>query len=85
MEQSSCGMFFVEDALEMILMFDETGRITCANAEARKNLEYGDDLPGKNISEIFPECQSDPLHDLLSRLPASAVHESHLQQTRILP
>ena len=55
MEQSSCGMFFVEDALEMILMFDETGRITCANAEARKNLEYGDGLPGKNISEIFPD------------------------------
>ena len=55
MEQSSCGIFSAEDALEMILMFDRAGDIFYANAEERKNLEYGDDLPGKNISEIFPD------------------------------
>lgn len=55
MEQSSCGIFSAEDALEMILMFDKAGDIFYANAEARKNLEYGDGLPGKNISEIFPD------------------------------
>lgn len=56
MEQSSCGIFSAEDALEMILVFDRAGNISYANAEARKNLEYEDGLEGKNISDIFPDA-----------------------------
>ncbi|MCM1136219.1 MAG: ATP-binding protein [Clostridium sp.] len=55
MEQSGDSIFPVEDALEMILTFDETGRISYANAEAEKNLEYEEGLRGKNISLIFPD------------------------------
>lgn len=55
MEQSDCSIFPIEDALEMILMFDGTGRVSYANAEARKNLGYQEGLAGRSISEIFPE------------------------------
>lgn len=48
------GVFVGDHALEMILMSDETGKIVYANASAREKLEYGDDLCGRNISDIFP-------------------------------
>lgn len=54
MEQRGNGIFPMEDALEMILMFDQTGTISYANATARKKLEYEEELCGRNISEIFP-------------------------------
>lgn len=54
MEQSEACIFPMEDALEMILMFDKVGKIFYANAVARKKLEYGEDLCGKNISDVFP-------------------------------
>lgn len=54
MEHRENGIFPMEDALEMILMFDQTGTISYANATARKKLEYEEELCGRNISEIFP-------------------------------
>lgn len=54
MEQRGNCIFPMEDALEMILMFDQTGTISYANATARKKLEYEEELCGRQISEIFP-------------------------------
>ena len=51
-ESGSC-VFPMEDALEMILMFGSTGRITYANAAARSKLGY-EDLKGQHISALFP-------------------------------
>ena len=47
-------MFPVENALEIILIFDWSGKISYANAAAKRMLEYGDDLCGIHISDIFP-------------------------------
>lgn len=54
MEQSESCLFPVEDALEMVLIFDKTGKITYVNAEAEKKLEYKGDLCGKSICDVFP-------------------------------
>lgn len=54
MEQADCSIFPVKDALEMILMFDRTGRIVYANDAAEKKLEYKDKLCGRKISDVFP-------------------------------
>ncbi len=48
------GALPVENALEMILMFSQKGIITYANAAAKEELEYGDELCGSHISSIFP-------------------------------
>lgn len=54
MEQNGGSIFPVEDALEMVIMFDRTGKITYANDAAEKKLEYEQELCGRNISDIFP-------------------------------
>lgn len=54
MEWSERGAFPIEDALEMIFVFDRAGVISYANAAARKKLEYEDDLCGKHVNDIFP-------------------------------
>nr|WP_304954672.1 ATP-binding protein [uncultured Acetatifactor sp.] len=55
------GAFPVEDALEMILMFDGAGVVFYANAAARGRLGYtledggsGEGLRGRHVSEVFP-------------------------------
>lgn len=53
-EKFPVGVFPGEDALEMILVFEQTGTISYANTSARQKLEYEDELCGKNISDIFP-------------------------------
>lgn len=53
-EKFPVGVFPGEDALEMILVFDQAGTISYVNTSARQKLEYEDDLYGKNISDIFP-------------------------------
>lgn len=58
MECNEIGLFPVEDALEMILMFDGLGRITYANTAAEKKLEYGGDLCGRQICDVFPNTFS---------------------------
>ncbi|MDE7432480.1 MAG: hypothetical protein K2N34_11295 [Lachnospiraceae bacterium] len=52
MNQNEDCIFHIEDALEMILMFDQTGTISFANATARNKLGY-DDLCNVHISEVF--------------------------------
>lgn len=54
MEQMDEYLFPMEDALEMILIFDRTGDIVYANASARTKLEYGEELRGRHISDVFP-------------------------------
>jgi len=54
MEIGENDIFPVEDALEMILMFDQKGIISYVNNAAKKKLEFGDDLCGRHIKEIFP-------------------------------
>ncbi|MDE5862811.1 MAG: hypothetical protein K2H34_00500, partial [Lachnospiraceae bacterium] len=53
MEQSNGCFFSLEEALEMVLMFDKRGEILYANAAAKTKLEY-DDLCGTNICDVFP-------------------------------
>ncbi len=48
-------IFPVDNALEMILMFDQTGKISYANEIVRQKLEYDEkDLCGRHISAVFP-------------------------------
>lgn len=54
MKQVEDSIFPMDDALEMILMFDRSGNISYANAAARQKLEYDDALRGRHISEVFP-------------------------------
>lgn len=54
MEQSVNSMFSMEDALEMILMFDRMGNIFYANTAAREKLKYENELCGRHISAVFP-------------------------------
>lgn len=54
MEQNVYYAFPVEDALEMILMFDPRGVITYANAAIRTQLGYEKDICGEHISNVFP-------------------------------
>lgn len=53
------SIFPVEDALEMILMFDGEGVISYVNNAAKKKLEYGDDLCGRHIKDVFPNLFKD--------------------------
>lgn len=46
--------FSIENALELVLMFDKSGKISYANSAARDKLEYGSDLCGRHISDVFP-------------------------------
>ncbi|MCI9337749.1 MAG: PAS domain-containing protein [Lachnospiraceae bacterium] len=59
MGENWIGVFPVEDALEMILIFDGTGEIVYANAAARNKLGYGaqdgeEHLEGRRIGDVFP-------------------------------
>ena len=54
MGQSEDCIFPMEDALEMIFIFDKTGIISYANAAAKKKFERKSDLCGRHISEVFP-------------------------------
>jgi len=47
-------IFPIEDALEMVLMFDRSGTISYANNAAKKKLEYDEELCGRHIRDIFP-------------------------------
>ncbi len=54
MEQEKNSIFPMDDALEMILMFDSVGMISYANTTAKQKLEYEDDLSGRYICDVFP-------------------------------
>ncbi|MBD5556683.1 MAG: hypothetical protein HDQ95_15420 [Roseburia sp.] len=48
-----CSIFPVKDALEMIIIFDRTGKISYANDAADRKLEYGGELCGRSICDVF--------------------------------
>lgn len=54
MREGGEGIFPVKEALEMVIFFDRTGKITYANDAAEIKLEYEQELCGRNISDIFP-------------------------------
>ncbi len=54
MEKIENSIFPMEDALEIILVFDRTGIVSYANRAATEKLGYKDDLCGRHISDIFP-------------------------------
>ncbi len=51
---SNMYQFSVENALEIIMGIDRYGQIVYANQMAKDQLEYGEELCGTLISEIFP-------------------------------
>jgi PAS domain S-box-containing protein len=51
---SESDLFSVDNALEMILVFDRKGIISYANHVAKKKLGYDSDLHGVHIKEVFP-------------------------------
>lgn len=48
------GKLLLENALEIVLVFNERGEITYDNAAAREKLEYGEGLCGLSIAAVFP-------------------------------
>lgn len=59
MGQSRLFQFSIDNALEMVLIFDDTGTILYANRSAREKLEYEEGLNGSAITDVFPaEIQS---------------------------
>lgn len=54
MEQKSLFQFSIDNALEIIIIFGDAGKIVYANHSARRQLEYGEELCGSNITDIFP-------------------------------
>ena len=53
-EKKHC-MVSLDDVIEMVFTFDENGNIVYGNSVAKQKLEYGEELPGTHISEIFPK------------------------------
>lgn len=54
MKEDKHCWFSLDNALELVFTFDEGGSIVYANSVAKRKLEYGDELCGTHISEIFP-------------------------------
>lgn len=54
MERSELFQFSVDNALEIIIIFEDNGRITYANRTAKEKLEYGEDICDCLITDIFP-------------------------------
>ncbi len=53
MEQSGLFQFSMDNALEIIIIFNEDGIIVYANQSARRQLEY-ENLCGSSITDVFP-------------------------------
>ncbi len=52
--------FSIDNALEIMIIFDTEGKIVYANQSAKEQLEYGEDLCTNSITDIFPgEFQSE--------------------------
>ncbi len=54
MELGENDLFPIDNALEMILVFDRKGVISYANDAAKKKLEYENDLCGRHVKDVFP-------------------------------
>lgn len=67
MGQGDFGIFPMDDALEMILVFDRKGMITYANAAARKNMGYeADEICGMHIGKVFSNTFKDTVEEFES-------------------
>ena len=54
MRQENISRYVLDHMMEMVISFDDRGLISYGNKAAEKILEFGDELPGTHISEIFP-------------------------------
>lgn len=54
MDQNGLFRFSIENALEIMIIYDAQGLIVYANQAARKQLEYEEQLYGSSITDIFP-------------------------------
>ena len=54
MEHNSLFRFLIDNAMEIVLIFDDSGTILYANTSACDALEYYEELCGKPVTEIFP-------------------------------
>lgn len=54
MKREDICQYAIEQALEMILMFDNSGQIIYANQAAKSMFEYGEELCGCQIEEVLP-------------------------------
>lgn len=54
MDQNSLFRFSIDNAMEMVFIFDDSGKILYANGSAGDALEYYENLCGGMITDIFP-------------------------------
>ncbi len=55
MQENALIQFLVENALEVIIVFDESGTITYANQSALEQFQYEGDMRGGMVKEFIPE------------------------------
>lgn len=55
MEQRGIFQFSIDNTLEIVIFFDDSGTIIYANQSAKQQLEYGEELCGCSIADIFPK------------------------------
>ncbi len=55
MEDNALYQFSMDNALEVIIVFEESGTITYANKTAKEQLQYDCDICGHNMKDILPE------------------------------
>lgn len=54
MQRENDSRYLFDEVLEMIILFDRAGKIMYINKTAGQKLEYGDELLGRNIRDVFP-------------------------------
>lgn len=54
MDRDAVLEFSMEHAIEMVILFDDDGRITYANEAAGQKLEYGEAASSWTIADVFP-------------------------------
>ena len=59
MEENALFQFSMDNALEIIIVFEETGTITYVNNAAKEQLQYDCDMCGHNMKDILPELFED--------------------------
>ena len=73
MSQEGLKVLLFENALEMVLVFNDKGLVTYGNAAAHEKLEYGEELAGVPIGSIFPGAfkeNTEPVGTEITRMTA---------------
>ena len=81
MEQSGIFQFSLDNALEMILVFDSEGRFIYANQKAKTLLGY-EDLQNYHIMDIFPGSFGNVNGRLVVRCPLDTEEEQEMDAYR---